>query len=611
MSQREQVELERIRAQLRILAEEVDALSPDHGTLSGLGDDDHTQYALADGSRGAFLKSSDIGSTVQGYDADTPTVAASTAEMEAGTETALRSMSPADIAAAIAALESGGGGGGGGSGAWEVLDVQEISSGDEFDFTDIPAGYGALKVLVEGNCTAGATGGDVEITFNGSTTGYSRGLIYNNGGSAAGIAAGGASHIDCWMADETSQWELTLTNYDNTSREKIALIPTVIAWDSSTGISARHYAGLWNNTAAIDRITIAAPSAGTMSGKAILLALNETPTPQIADGTWEVIETLDVAAGTTIDFTSIPAGYGALKAVGYMDGSSAGADIEMTFNGDTSANYDRAILYNQASGSTAGHFVSSGVSSIEMAILSTAGIASFEVLIPGYDVTGGKRTVQGMSVRPEASGVPIGFQCYGQWDNTADAIDQVTFTVNAGTMTGKILLLGLNTTPAAIDRTGWKVIEHQDFSAVSSVDFSSIPATYKALKITGLVELSSGTTATALTFNGDTSAAYSWTAQFTDGNSNLLGETAGDTGINIPIGESMVALDISIPGYQRTDMNKGGHIQYERVRSGAGDDRVYNEGFHWADDSAIDQITWAIASGTITGQLTLMGLLTE
>ena len=48
-----------------------------------------------------------IGTDVQAYDADIPTVAASQGEMEAGTETALRSMSPLRIAQAIAALGTG------------------------------------------------------------------------------------------------------------------------------------------------------------------------------------------------------------------------------------------------------------------------------------------------------------------------------------------------------------------------------------------------------------------------------------------------------------------------------------------------------------------------
>ena len=51
-----------------------------------------------------LLNAADIGVTVQAYDVDIPTVAASQAEMEAGSEVALRSMSPLLVAQAISAL---------------------------------------------------------------------------------------------------------------------------------------------------------------------------------------------------------------------------------------------------------------------------------------------------------------------------------------------------------------------------------------------------------------------------------------------------------------------------------------------------------------------------
>ena len=54
-----------------------------------------------------LLNSADIGVTVQGYDADIPTVAASQAEMKAGVEAGLRSMSPLRVAQAIAARSNG------------------------------------------------------------------------------------------------------------------------------------------------------------------------------------------------------------------------------------------------------------------------------------------------------------------------------------------------------------------------------------------------------------------------------------------------------------------------------------------------------------------------
>ena len=54
-----------------------------------------------------ILKDADIGVSVQAYDAGIATVVASQAEMEAGTESAIRSMSPLLVAQAIAALGTG------------------------------------------------------------------------------------------------------------------------------------------------------------------------------------------------------------------------------------------------------------------------------------------------------------------------------------------------------------------------------------------------------------------------------------------------------------------------------------------------------------------------
>lgn len=65
---------------------------------------DGTQFQLL----GVGLKAGDIGVSVQAYSANIATTAASQAEMESGTEAALRSMSPLRVAQAIAALGGGG-----------------------------------------------------------------------------------------------------------------------------------------------------------------------------------------------------------------------------------------------------------------------------------------------------------------------------------------------------------------------------------------------------------------------------------------------------------------------------------------------------------------------
>ncbi|MCI5078692.1 hypothetical protein [Oricola sp.] len=74
--------------------------------FSKVGHDHDGIYEPADAS---ILKAANIGSTVQAHDVDIATLAASQAEMEAGTEAALRSMSPLLVRQAIAANAGAGG----------------------------------------------------------------------------------------------------------------------------------------------------------------------------------------------------------------------------------------------------------------------------------------------------------------------------------------------------------------------------------------------------------------------------------------------------------------------------------------------------------------------
>ena len=104
-----------------------------------------------------LLNAADIGVTVQAYDVDIPTIAASQAEMEAGSEVALRSMSPLRVAQAISALV-------------HTSDVFPTGTAMLFAQAAAPTGWTkstthndkALRVV--SGATGGSAGGSVEFS---------------------------------------------------------------------------------------------------------------------------------------------------------------------------------------------------------------------------------------------------------------------------------------------------------------------------------------------------------------------------------------------------------------------------------------------------------------
>ena len=205
-----------------------------------------TLGTLADANLG-LIPLSAVGSVVQAYDANIPTVVASQAEMEAGTETANRTMNPAGVKQAIDALGTpptkvqdiftssgtfdvpagvssvdviiiapGGGGGGGGAGNVGTAEAGDPGTeglrGDSNFFTQAVTPSGTVTVTIgeggaggagatstDGNGTAGSAGGTT--TFDATSVTGGLGVNGGNGGtnqvvSSGSTGANGADGID-------------------------------------------------------------------------------------------------------------------------------------------------------------------------------------------------------------------------------------------------------------------------------------------------------------------------------------------------------------------------------------------------------------------------------
>jgi hypothetical protein len=120
----------------------------------------------------------ELGVDAQPYDADIPTTAASQGEMEAGTEAALRSMSPLRVAQAIAALATG-----------STLTRTGFTASGNLTF---PAGVTQAWVTGQA-CGGGGGGGGGGATTNGGTGGNV--TFGPNGGAVVLTLTGGAGGV--------------------------------------------------------------------------------------------------------------------------------------------------------------------------------------------------------------------------------------------------------------------------------------------------------------------------------------------------------------------------------------------------------------------------------
>lgn len=146
-------------------------------------------------------------------------------------------------------------------------------------FDNIPqSGYTDLKVVVSGRSARTGTNADnLNITFNGSTSGYSGRVLYGDG-SGAGSYTPATTYIlgEIPTANTTANTfgnaEFYIPNYRSSNFKSVSL--DSVTENNASGAGSAYadlIAGLWSNTAAITSIRVASQVANFVAGSTFSL----------------------------------------------------------------------------------------------------------------------------------------------------------------------------------------------------------------------------------------------------------------------------------------------------------------------------------------------------
>lgn len=142
-----------------------------------------------------------------------------------------------------------------------------------FDFQNIPADFTSLLIVGTGRILTAVLEADLQLRFNNDAgANYHRQRLLGSNAVAAANAVVSQTEIDVGfitgangVANHVSQFEILIANYVQatffkTAFSSIAHIPSATAADFDAG----HFAGVWENIAAINRITLLNSSAGAI-----------------------------------------------------------------------------------------------------------------------------------------------------------------------------------------------------------------------------------------------------------------------------------------------------------------------------------------------------------
>jgi hypothetical protein len=148
-------------------------------------------------------------------------------------------------------------------------------------FTSIPSTYQHLQIrLTYKDTTTSDQTTDLTIKFNNSNTGYAYHFLNGNGSTVTADGSTSQPYIDfeCGGNSATGMTNIVgvgiidLHDYANTSKNKIVrMLGGMNANSTSTTHKFTLYSGLWNNTAAVNRIDLNAGYSGMAAGSVFSL----------------------------------------------------------------------------------------------------------------------------------------------------------------------------------------------------------------------------------------------------------------------------------------------------------------------------------------------------
>ena len=152
---------------------------------------------------------------------------------------------------------------------FELIASSTVGSGGaaSFDFTTIAATYTDLNLVISGRFSISATYGYCTVAFNNSTANFSIKGLYGAGSGSAGSFTSPSNYLGELVGNTATSntfgnMSLYIPNYAGSTNKSFSV--EAVGENNATFAQMNFTAGLWSQTAAINRITVT-PQSGTFT----------------------------------------------------------------------------------------------------------------------------------------------------------------------------------------------------------------------------------------------------------------------------------------------------------------------------------------------------------